>query len=66
MATPEEILERESGKAQSTTADGVSVTRRSLKELSDLADRQANKEAVSNINDFLGASRRKLVPPGAR
>lgn len=66
MATPEEILEREAAKAQSTTADGVSVSRRSLKDLMDYEKHQAAKEASANVNDFLNSSRRKLVPPGAR
>ncbi len=65
MSTPEEILAANAEKAQSTTADGVSVSRRSLSELMEYERHEAAKTATASISDFLNNSRRKLVPPGA-
>lgn len=43
----EDAADAEAAKALSTSADGVSVGRRSLKELDDHIDRVANREAAA-------------------
>lgn len=66
MTTPSEQLAAESLKAQSTSIDGVTVTRRSLKELMEYENHQAAKAAAASpVRAFRGMVA-KIVPPGAR
>lgn len=53
-------------KSSSTTADGISVTRRSLKELTDFADRQRNINAAASPAALFRGMNTTLVPPGAQ
>ena len=51
-------------KPQATANDGVSVTRRSLKELTDYEKFQAAKTAVASPVEFLRKQIIQVVPPG--
>lgn len=58
-----DAIDTEATKAASTSADGVSVNRRPLKELQDFYDWKAGQEAANNGR--LGVGFFATKPPGA-
>ena len=58
-----DAIDEQATKSQATSADGVSIQRRTLKELDDHYDRRANREAAANGR--LGVSFFGLKMPGA-
>jgi hypothetical protein len=64
MTTPAEQLASEMSKAQSTTIDGVSQTRRSLSELMEYEKHLAAQQAAANPARAFKGMTMKVVPPG--
>jgi len=56
-------IDEQATKSQATSADGVSIQRRTLKELDDHYDRKSNREAATNGR--LGIRFFNTKPPGA-
>lgn len=63
-----ETIESEAAKSQSTSADGVTTTRRPLSELIEADKFLAGKEATANANmpATLRGMMFKIVPPGTQ
>lgn len=59
-----EHIDEQAQKSQSTTADGVTVNRRTLKELDDHYDRQAARQAAASPAAMFRSMNAKIVAPG--
>ena len=65
MSEPADQLAAEALKPASVSNDGVTVTRRSLKELIDYENHLAAKAATASMVDTLRGMQFKTVPPGS-
>lgn len=57
-------IDEQAQKSQATSADGVSVQRRSLKDLDDHYDRQAARQAAADPAATFRLMNAKIVAPG--
>ena len=64
MAEPANQLAAEALKAKSVSNDGVSVSRRDLRELMDYENHKAAKAASASPAAMFRAMNCKIVPPG--